>query len=381
MRTWLAGTLVLVGFGWTDAAAVAAAGQDLYGDPLPEGAVARLGSVRFRSPDGSVSGLHFSADGKTLLTVGGDATLRVWETSTGRLLNEVRPEPVYVRAVVFSPDGKQIALEGGRRIEGDTPGYEEVRRLVDVASGKELRRFKMAEGDGDQVLAVTPDGKYLLSLGHLGVLRIEEMATGTELLEQKFPRDNSAALAVSPDGKIAAVWTGPNTRKLYLWEWQEGGEPRELKVPRHGLRDLTFSPDGKALAACGDYEPYVYEWDVATGRLRHEVALRDDITPFGLAFHPDGKTMAVSDYGNRKEKHYSGGVLLLERGTGKVVRELPTPGASAGRVDLLARRSMAGGRRWGPRPRLGPAEAARRWPRARPVIRVRSHRSSRLREG
>jgi WD40 repeat protein len=85
VRTWLAGTLVLLGFDWADAAAVAAAGRDLYGDPLPEGAVARLGSVRFRSPDGSVSGLHFSADGKTLHTVGGDATLRVWETSTGRL--------------------------------------------------------------------------------------------------------------------------------------------------------------------------------------------------------------------------------------------------------------------------------------------------------
>jgi WD40 repeat protein len=333
MRTWLAGTLVLVGFGWTDAVA-AAGGQDLHGDPLPQGAVARLGSVRFRSPDGEVSGLHFSADGKTLLTVGGNATLRVWETSTGRLLREVRPEPVYVRAVVFAPDGKQIALEGGRRIEGDTPGYEEVRRLVDVASGKELRRFKMAEGDGDQVLAVTPDGKYLLSLGYLGVLRIEEMATGTELLEQKFPRDNSAALAVSPDGKTTAVWTGPNTRKLYLWEWQEGGEPRELKVPRYGLHRLTFSPDGKSVAACGGYEAYAYEWDVATGRLRHEVALRDDITPFGLAFYPDGKTIAVSDYGNRKEKHFSGSVLVLERGTGKVVRELPTPGASAGRVDF-----------------------------------------------
>ena len=36
VRTWLAGTLLLVGFGWTDAA-VAAAGQDLYGDPLPDG--------------------------------------------------------------------------------------------------------------------------------------------------------------------------------------------------------------------------------------------------------------------------------------------------------------------------------------------------------
>ena len=195
--------------------------------------MARLGSARFRSPDGSVSGLHFSADGKTLLTVGGHAELRVWETGTGRLLSEARPEPVYVRSVVFSPDGKQIALEGGRHIDGDAPGFEEVRRFVDVASGKEVRRFKMAERDGDQVLALTPDGKYLLSLGYLGVLRIEEMATGYGAPgEGNSPGSQCLALAVSPDGKTVAVRTGPNTRKLYLWEWREGGEPRELKVPR-----------------------------------------------------------------------------------------------------------------------------------------------------
>ena len=52
---------------------------------------------------------------------------------------------------------------------------------------------------------------------------------------------------------------------------------------------LTFSADGKALLACGDYEPFVYEWDVATGRLHHEIALRDDITPFGLAFTPTAR--------------------------------------------------------------------------------------------
>ena len=311
-----------------------AGGQDLHGDPLPQGAVARLGSARFRSPDGAVEGLHFSDDGNTLLTVGGYATLRFWETSTGRLLREVQPESVYAGAVVFLPEAKQIALEGSRKIEGDVPGYESFRLLLDTASGKQVRRFKMADGDGDQVLAITPDGKYLLSLGNLGVLRIEEIATGTEVLEQRFPRNNSTRLAVSPDGKTAAVWKGPNTRNLYLWEWQEGGEPRELRVPRHGLQELTFSPDGKSLVACSSHESYVWEWDIATGRLRDEVVLRDDITPFGLALHPDGKTMAVSDYGNRKDKQLSGGVLLLERGTGRIVRELPTPGASASRVSF-----------------------------------------------
>ena len=44
---------------------------------------------------------------------------------------------------------------------------------------------------------------------------------------------------------------------------------------------------------------------------------------------PTARPWRLSDYGNRKDKHFSGGVLLLERGTGKIVRELPTPGAPA----------------------------------------------------
>jgi prepilin-type processing-associated H-X9-DG protein len=73
----------------------------------------------------------------------------------------------------------------------------------------------------------------------------------------------------------------------------------------------------------------------------------------GLAFHPDGKALAVSDSANRRDKNWSGGVLLVARDTGKVVRELPTPGTSASRIRFssdgrwLAAVSGAGIRVWG----------------------------------
>ena len=178
MRTWLAGALMLAGCAWAGAAA--AAGEDLYGDPLPEGAVSRLGSVRFRGGDGDVKGLHFSADGRALLTVGEQFTLRLWETSTGRLLREARPGTVSIHALAVSPDGRQIALEGSRRIEGDPGGYEQVRQIFDAASGKELRRLPPADR-GDHAMAFTPDGKLLMTVGGEGTLRIEEVASGAEL--------------------------------------------------------------------------------------------------------------------------------------------------------------------------------------------------------
>jgi RNA polymerase sigma factor (sigma-70 family) len=56
---------------------------DLYGDSLPEGAVARLGTVRWRR-NGGYACLAFSPDGKTLVT--GGSSLQVWDLATGKQL-------------------------------------------------------------------------------------------------------------------------------------------------------------------------------------------------------------------------------------------------------------------------------------------------------
>src|SRR5215218_8936318 len=55
---------------------------DLYGDRLPEGAVARLGSLRLRHP--GLRDFTLLPDGKTAVTVGDDQTVRWWDLESGR---------------------------------------------------------------------------------------------------------------------------------------------------------------------------------------------------------------------------------------------------------------------------------------------------------
>jgi hypothetical protein len=54
---------------------------DVYGDALPDGALMRLGTVRWRH-DGVVSSIAFSADEKSLLACSG-RTFVEWDSATG----------------------------------------------------------------------------------------------------------------------------------------------------------------------------------------------------------------------------------------------------------------------------------------------------------
>src|SRR5262245_28229638 len=58
---------------------------DAHGDPLPPGARARLGTVRFR-PGGAVAGVAFAPDGQTLATSDYSGAITLIETATGREL-------------------------------------------------------------------------------------------------------------------------------------------------------------------------------------------------------------------------------------------------------------------------------------------------------
>jgi len=294
---------------------------DSYGDQLPRGAMMRLGTIRYRF---ECSGLAFLPKSETVISAKQGGAIQLWQARTGRLIREIDPGPFMIGGSGFSlsHDGERLAL-GGSLSDPGKAGWRPAVRVFDIVSGKTIRTFEEPPSKGFNTLALTPDGKLLLTLDREGGLKVAELATGTELLQHKFPGDVMASLALSADGSTLALASGPNTRKIFVWKWQTAEEPREFKTGDYRPRNVAFSPEGKLLAACDDLEVSVRVWDVQSGQLLHKLELPDQerYAHFDVAFSPDGNTVAAYGQTNRR-----GAVHLWDASSGKFLQRLKLGG-------------------------------------------------------
>jgi WD40 repeat protein len=138
-------------------------------------------------------------------------------------------------------------------------------------------------------VALSPDGKLLLTAVSGAAVRYWDPATGEELPRPALPIAAETRLLFSPDGKqVVALGHreapsvhDPVTGKLLFKLEQRGQEP---PWPQ------TYTPDGKALAGSG--RDGVVFWDAATGTIVREQHRKDGSRAV-LAFAPNGKTLAL----------------------------------------------------------------------------------------
>src|SRR5262245_31542021 len=96
-----------------------AALKDRYGDALPPGAVARLGTLRYRVPDYRAIGLGFTPDGERIVA-STQYSVEVLESKTGRRVRSIRLD-FHPQGFALSRDGKLAAVAGGRFQPGRDP--------------------------------------------------------------------------------------------------------------------------------------------------------------------------------------------------------------------------------------------------------------------
>jgi WD40 repeat protein len=298
---WALGVAVAVfGLGWGAEAPKEAGRTDLHGDPLPAGALARLGTLRWRHGT-PVTHVAFLPNGKTVLTASQDNRVRLWDLETGKELRRFDRKP--------AENGAGVGMMGGR--------------MMVWAVGT------AAFGGGGFHVALAPDGKTLAAAGADNVVQLWDVATGKELRQIKMPPVGLATLLFSPDGKILAVRGAQPT--IYLWDATTGKELRQLTTPQKnpaggvfigggfGTASMAFSPDGKILAAGettfdnGKVVTAVKFWETAGGKELRQISAGQQMVVSALAYAPDGKTLAYA---------FQNGIHICAADTGKEIRQI-----------------------------------------------------------
>ena len=305
--------------------AAAAAALDRYGDPLPEGAITRLGTIRLRHTD-YVTDLIYAADGKTVASVGdygayGDTApsttarqvIHIWDAASGRELGRLKGHEKRVSRLAVSADGKYLASADSETV-----------CLWDLASGQRLHEFRPARmekyGQGTTSIAFLPNGKAVAAVSWEGTVRLWDVAGTEKLSFAAYAYSPSGlkwgcTLAISPDGGSLALLTpaGPKgTAELRLFDAATGKERQHWKAHDGPAYGLVFSTDSKAVISAG--QDGVRFWDVASGRQLRQIQA-PSLSPSRIAFSPDGRVLAGCGSG-------PDAVVLWEAATGKELRKL-----------------------------------------------------------
>lgn len=182
---------------------------------------------------GWITALAISADGRTLASASLDATIRLWDVSTGTLLGTLKSGRM--THLVFSPNGKQLA------------------------SSSQTTRW------ADQV--TSPSGVLIWNVA-------------TQQLHHQIPSQPVTAIAFSPDSQCLAI----SNPTVQVWSLHTQQMLYSLNLPK--TLALGFTPDGQWLVTGGDT---IDTWNANTGQ-----PIYTRLSPAAkLALSPNGTLLAT----------------------------------------------------------------------------------------
>ncbi len=291
--------------------------KDQFGDSLPDGAIARLGSLRFRA--GLAQQLFYSPDGTKLFACSGHG-IRVFDSRTGEVIRELGTNlNKWCRDTLVSPDGKVAAIcvsiaQVAEVGQTTTIGPTEQIFLFDTTTGKSICSF----------------GTYLNVLNSLWA----------------FSPDASL-LAIAPTRYSVALHDTKNGKLLRILSWQgEGPGDHDGCSSECSSLDIAFSPDGQKVFASAHAAGIIRIFDVATGTVLKQLKIRGKGIA-GMKLSPDGKLLAVlesaSVQGTKPWNADEPGnrILIVESAFGRQLAEITVPGSFKNMVFAHNSRSLA----------------------------------------
>ena len=188
--------------------------------------------------------------------------IKLWNINSGEIIRAFEIPYIIQTIVAISSDGKYI-------ISGS---WDKTIKLWDINTGKEIRTFTGHESPITS-LAITPDGKYIVSGSFDSVIKLWNINTGKNVRNFDNHYENSVIfvhlVSVTTDGRYL-ISSDTSRDIIKIWDIESSEEIRTFQGHNNKIWTVAISSDGKYIAS-GDGNIYkspgtIKLWDINTGK-------------------------------------------------------------------------------------------------------------------
>lgn len=189
-----------------------------------------------RAPVVSAVCVHPSGD--LIAAAGDDHLIRVFDTTSNKLLHQLEGHTDWVRGLDFSPDGEKLA----------SVGQDGRVQFWNVTEGREFKQLHRI-GTSLQAIHFSHDGKLLYIAGFDNILRVVTAEEGHLTASWKCSSGDVRTVAVSQDDSLIAA--AGRDGVIRIWK-QDGELVHDLPSHHRRIRNIKFSKSGSSLFSVGD---------------------------------------------------------------------------------------------------------------------------------
>lgn len=204
---------------------------------------------RFANSNDLFSGAgNFSPNGDWLV-LDGRSLIYVYDMSTRqRVANITKPQlpQGYVfTSLAISPDGTRVVGTTGNPEEVEGPAGDII--LWDVATGQEILRYPVEHTRTINSVAISPDGRNVLTASDDNTLILWDLETGQVLKRFAGHTDDVNIALFSPDPSNPFVLSASDDATIILWDLNSAQPLRRFQGHTQPITGLNLSPDGKQM--------------------------------------------------------------------------------------------------------------------------------------